>query len=448
MGCCGSKHARRSEPAIGSSEELLRIPGAVVHLVDGEQSVHLATGDFSLARLTEDGKGIVILGKVGDQLQWPIVKDGPAGKLDDRHYFFSLKVPEAVENDISTEDEKKHDDPPSLTYGLTFSDPNTDPNSLAELDDLLQQHSLFSVPSVVHGPDEVPPTSVSESGQAAADKGHKRATALDSLCARLFGKANANPTDSGADSDDHKQLAKKDTDVAPAKSKDKKQVEESSAAYWTILAPNVEEYNSGIAKGIATGTGRVIQTIFWCSDSTIEKLEKGCIYMKGHIKANEKPVNISPRTLRNLRRVRKMTGMTEKLAIAILAGIVTTTGVISGALIKSSAGQRFFRLLPGDVALVSMDAFGSVLDALEAAGKQVLYSTHTATSGMVSHRFGEPAGVATHETIASVGHLVGTAWVVTKIRRVLNPKSGSKPTTKSGLMKAAGKAALGGRAKK
>lgn len=68
------------------------------------------------------------------------------------------------------------------------------------------------------------------------------------------------------------------------------------------MAPNVDDYNSSIVKGMAKGTGHVIRGIFWVRDSTVARLESGSIYMKGRVKRNPTPSQISPRTLRNLKR--------------------------------------------------------------------------------------------------------------------------------------------------
>lgn len=64
-----------------------------------------------------------------------------------------------------------------------------------------------------------------------------------------------------------------------------------------------------------------------------------------------------------------MSKATENVAKGVLYGIVKTVGFFSGAVITSSVGKKFFRLMPGEVALVSLDAFGmsiliwTVLDA-------------------------------------------------------------------------------------
>lgn len=57
-----------------------------------------------------------------------------------------------------------------------------------------------------------------------------------------------------------------------------------------------------------------------------------------------------------------MSRMTERIAKGVLVGIITATGLASGPVMRSKAGKKFFRMLPGEVALVSLDAFGNVLN--------------------------------------------------------------------------------------
>lgn len=59
-----------------------------------------------------------------------------------------------------------------------------------------------------------------------------------------------------------------------------------------------------------------------------------------------------------LDRVMNMSIATEQVAKSVLDGVVKAAGFFSGALMRSQAGKKFFQLLPGEVALVSMDAFG------------------------------------------------------------------------------------------
>jgi hypothetical protein len=62
-------------------------------------------------------------------------------------------------------------------------------------------------------------------------------------------------------------------------------------------------------------------------------------------------------------------------------------------------------------------------------------------------RFGDSAAKVAEETLATAGHVVATAWTVTKLRKALNPKAspaGASKLTKTGLLKAAAKNTLKG----
>jgi len=78
--------------------------------------------------------------------------------------------------------------------------------------------------------------------------------------------------------------------------------EGNQAEFWRTMAPNVEDYNSRLAKSMAKGTGNLIKGIFMVRDSTVTRLENGSLQVKGRVKPNSKPSNISPQTLRNLKR--------------------------------------------------------------------------------------------------------------------------------------------------
>ena len=85
-------------PMVGASEEVLvSIPGAMVHLVNDQESPFLSSGDFSVVRVHQQGNGIVAFVRVGEQLRWPLTKDEPAVKLDSTHYFFTIRVPHQVD---------------------------------------------------------------------------------------------------------------------------------------------------------------------------------------------------------------------------------------------------------------------------------------------------------------------------------------------------------------
>jgi spartin len=83
--------------------------------------------------------------------------------------------------------------------------------------------------------------------------------------------------------------------------KNKELMEKSSAAYWTVLAPNVEDYSSCIARTIAAGSGQLIRGILWCGDVTVDRLKWGDGFFKKRIRKS-KDSDISPGTLRRIKR--------------------------------------------------------------------------------------------------------------------------------------------------
>lgn len=94
----GSDKDEGNDAPLDPREEcLVTIPNAIVHLVDEQQSPHLATGHFSIVRIAQKGNGIVVLVRVGENLHWPLMKDEPTVKLDPTHYFFSLPVPSSID---------------------------------------------------------------------------------------------------------------------------------------------------------------------------------------------------------------------------------------------------------------------------------------------------------------------------------------------------------------
>ncbi|KAG5404218.1 hypothetical protein IGI04_010337 [Brassica rapa subsp. trilocularis] len=134
-------------------------------------------------------------------------------------------------------------------------------------------------------------------------------------------------------------------------------VEGQCAAYWTTLAPNIEDYSSKTAKMIASWSGQLIRGILWCGDVTVERLKRGNEVMKNRLSRAEKEKDVSPETLRRIKRVKRVTQMTEKVATGVLSGVVKVSGLITSSVANSKAGKKFFGLLPGEIILASLDGF-------------------------------------------------------------------------------------------
>lgn len=409
----------------GTEEVLITIPSAIAHLIDGNESAHLATGPFSLVRLAQNGNGIAVFARVGDDLQWPLVKDAPTAKLDNNHYFFTLRVPPDVDDEAEESTEHGEDGDSTLNYGITFLD---DGGRTAHtlLDKLLEQYSHLSSPQVVQGD----PEREAKGSRELTDEEHKGR--LDRLEEFIFGKTKT-PAKPITIPKGAKTTAVPDSITDPAEKE--KYIEEKNSAYWTTLAPNVDEYSSTMAKGIASQTNTAIKGLFWCSEATVQQLERLGDYAKSHITPNEKPTRISPGVMRNLRRVKKMSRMSERIAKGVLAGVITASGLASGTVMRSRAGKKFFGMLPGQVALVSLDAFTRVFDAVEIAGRSVLTGTRVVTCNVVSHRYGEQAAEAAHEGLSTAGHMLSAVWTLSKIRKALNPNRAGSKMSKKGMMK-------------
>ncbi|WJX89158.1 hypothetical protein P8452_71175 [Trifolium repens] len=174
---------------------LVTVPNVILHLIQKDSSVHLASGDLTISSLKEEEKVIAVLARIGDQIQWPLAKDVSTLKLDDSHYFFTLQIPY---------NDKTDNEDQVLNYGMTVETKGSQKLSiLKKLDEVLENYSFFKVEKV---------------------KGVKGWEVLE-----------------------------------------KKEVveETSAAAYWTTLAPNVEDYSGRFTRWIAAGSGQMIRGILF-----------------------------------------------------------------------------------------------------------------------------------------------------------------------------------------
>ncbi|XP_065855777.1 protein EARLY-RESPONSIVE TO DEHYDRATION 7, chloroplastic-like isoform X2 [Euphorbia lathyris] len=359
-----------SAPPQAIEEVLIKIPGAVLNLIDKNYSVELASGDFSIVRLRSGDNVVAILARVADEIQWPLARDEAAVKLDDSHYFFSLRVPKDHQDSDSSDDEadkksknknnknknkNSEDSNEILNYGLTIASKGQEA-LLKEFDGILQAYSCFSVQKV------------SEKAKA-----------------------------------DGNVMVVREISPSDFKHEEKKELMEGNcAAYWTTLAPNVEEYGSTAAKVIAAGSGHLIKGILWCGDVTIDRLNWGNDVMKRRLSPRSKS-EISPDTLKRIRRVKRMTKMTEKVANGVLSGVLKVSGFFTSSVANSKVGKKFFGLLPGEIILASLDGFSKVCDAVEVSGRNVMSTSSTVTTEVVNHRYGEQAAEATHEGLPFLG---------------------------------------------
>ncbi|KAJ0240748.1 Senescence/dehydration-associated protein [Hirschfeldia incana] len=361
-------------PPVATEEVILTIHGAILHLIDKSYSVELAVGELQILRLVHGDITVAVFARVADEIQWPLTKDEPAVKVDESHYFFSLRP---VNEPGSDSDHPAAAEEEMLNYGLTIASKGQEP-LLEKLDEILANYSSFTAEKV------------------------KTLTDL---------------------------TAAKETSPAELTGKRKKMVEKQCTAYWTALAPNVEDYSGVAAKMIAAGSGQLIKGILWCGDVTMDRLAWGNDFMKRKLTKAEKEREVSPATLKRLKRVRKMTKMTEKVAKGVLSGALKVSGFFTSSVVNSAAGKKLFGLLPGEMVLATLDGFNKVCDAVEVAGRNVMKTTSSVTTEIVDHKYGAKTAEATNAGLGAAGHALGTAWTVFKIRQALNPKSAVKPSS-------------------
>lgn len=49
--------------------------------------------------------------------------------------------------------------------------------------------------------------------------------------------------------------------------------------------------------------------------------------------------------------------MTEKVALGVLSGVLQVSGFFTSSVVNSIAGKKFFKMLPGEMVLATLDGF-------------------------------------------------------------------------------------------
>lgn len=272
----GTHSCTPSAPPESIEECLITIPGTILHLIDKHYSVELAAGDLRILRLVQGDNTVAVLAAVAEDIQWPLTKDLAAVKLDSSHYFFSFSAPRQDEDSDSSDEEeevvkkkkknkkkgkkkdknkKEKEGNEVLSYGLTIVSKEQE-KLLKDLDRVLEDYSNFSVRKV----DEK--TVVAVAG------------------------AEAKEITAGELETDEKKKA---------------EVEGQCAAYWTTLAPNVEEYSGTAARLIAAGSGQLVKGILWCGDVTMERLKWGDEVLKKRMAPGDN-AEVDPNMLKRIKR--------------------------------------------------------------------------------------------------------------------------------------------------
>ncbi|XVE54189.1 hypothetical protein DITRI_Ditri03aG0060600 [Diplodiscus trichospermus] len=136
---------------------------------------------------------------------------------------------------------------------------------------------------------------------------------------------------------------------------------------WTEYAPRIEDYNNVLAKAIAGGTGQIVKGIFKCSNAYTSQVRKGGetiltqapVETKGITASNDYKNSGATRKSgvnKNLKRVKKLSKMTEKMSKAMLDMVGIASGTVMAPLVNSKSGKAFLSMVPGEVLVASLDA--------------------------------------------------------------------------------------------
>ncbi|XBI67999.1 hypothetical protein VPH35_047262 [Triticum aestivum] len=78
--------------------------------------------------------------------------------------------------------------------------------------------------------------------------------------------------------------------------------EVEAAAYWTAVAPNVEEYGSAVARANASGAENVAKWTMWCGVMTVDRLRWRNKVLRKRIQTSDNEAEVCPEMLRCIKR--------------------------------------------------------------------------------------------------------------------------------------------------
>jgi spartin len=78
--------------------------------------------------------------------------------------------------------------------------------------------------------------------------------------------------------------------------------EVEAAAYWTAVAPNVEEYGGAVVRAISSGAEDLAKGIIWCGVMTVERLHWGNEVLRKRIQPGDTDAEVTPEMLKRIKR--------------------------------------------------------------------------------------------------------------------------------------------------
>ncbi|CAM6042969.1 unnamed protein product [Sphagnum compactum] len=346
-----------SEPAaaaiiMGSETELVRIRGAQLCLIDGEESVLMQKGDFCLRLLKQEHSPLAAIVAAVGEVQWPVGKDAPVLKVWNRRYTFAL---------------------PGLVYGLIFPAETTPLEVLQQLEAVMDRYCTFEVHREIAiaaaQQQQVPASSGAGGGEESRDMSEEYWTVVapgvettSAKIARQICSTSSIVADSIVIGGEWASLG-----IQQAGSLVKRNVRSVERGVTPRMLKRMQQARrmSAVAKVMS------------------RSLLKGAISATGHVLAGS------------------LAGLDVNAAASVYDHITTAASDHHQYSSSSSSGAAAAK---ASVAVASVDAFAKLVEAVETAGKSVYGMTSAVRTDLVQHSLG-----------AAVGNVINTAWTLNKM---------------------------------
>jgi len=379
-------------PCMGSEKELVKIGGAQLCLIDGEESMVMQSGEFSLRLLKQACTPLAAVVAAVGQVQWPVGKDAPVLKVWNRRYTFAL---------------------PGLVYGIVFPD-DTSAEAIELLEDVMDRFCTFQV----HHQEIV--VAANNNNAAAAEK----------LLEMMIPKSSS--TREGTTSLD---VAEYWTGVAPEVETLSSRIARQICSTSSIVANSIVKKGQCATLGIQQQAG----------SSTLARRSKGSAAGAASASSSSSAVaeqgmtssssrtGVSPRMMKRMQQARRMSAVAKMMSKTLLNGAISATGHVVGSLHglqPDVAAVHATRLAPPSplhnteaaaavtnetVTVASVDAFAQVAEAVETAGKSVYGASSAVGTDFLQQRFGLDAGKVVRDSMDAVGNVINTAWTLNKM---------------------------------
>ncbi|KAH9574248.1 hypothetical protein CY35_01G046900 [Sphagnum magellanicum] len=339
-------------PPMGSETELVKIAGAQLCLIDGEESVLMQCGDFSLRLLKQAHSPLAAVVAAVGEVQWPVGKDAPVLKVWNRRYTFAL---------------------PGLVYGILF--PNDTPEHVIEqLEGVMDRFCTFEVHQemVAKFAEQLTPPFIGGGSRGVAEYWTAVAPDVETLSSRIA-----------------------------------RQICSTSS----IVADSIVMGGQWASLGIQQG-GSFVRSQVGAGASTAATAEGGGppeAMMSPRILKRMQQARRMSAVAKMMSRTLLKGAISATGHVAGSLGLdVNATTTISSSSTPESGGAN-------EVAVASVDAFAKVVEAVETAGKSVYGVTSVVGTDLVQQKFGLDAGKVVQDSLGAVGNVINTAWTLNKM---------------------------------